>query len=331
MTLVGSRKNSASVPELASTIDKASALAALPDPLFIMRAVRDPDGTVVELAYAFLNEAAARLYGMQVDEVLGHGQCELFPSVRELGIWDAYLGVIDSGSPTSFDVPYFNEHGVEGSFRLTAAKFRDGLLISANETTEQVKAEKERDADQAALRATVDSLLDPLVRMQAERDESGKIVDFIFQEANPAACEYNKLTYEEFIGARLLDLFPGQAGMGLVEMYRHVIEADEFLVLDDFVYSHELLGGEERHYDIRVSLVAGDCLSYTWRDVTERQFRRELVEQEGKDRQRLDELERFHRLTLGRELKMIELKKEIEYLKKHGSASGSDPDNQFEP
>ena len=179
---MSSRKDSASSPELASTTDKASALVALPIPLFIFKAVRDPDGTVVELTYTFLNEAASRLYGMQVDEVLGHGLCELFPSVRELGLWDIYLGVIDSGSPKSFDVPYFNDNGVEGSFLVTTAKLGDGLLASANETTERVKAEKERDVDRAALRATVDSLLDPLVRLEAERDESGEIVDFIFSE-----------------------------------------------------------------------------------------------------------------------------------------------------
>jgi len=314
--LVSSRKDSTSSPELASTNDKASALVELPIPLVILKAVRDPDGTVVELAYTFLNEAAAWLYDMRLDEVLGHGLCEIFPSVRELEIWDTYLGVIDSGSPTSFDLPYFNDHGVEGSFLITTAKLDDGLLISANETTEQVKAEKERDVDRAALRATVDSLLDPLVRLEAERDESGEIVDFIFSEANPAACEYLKLTYEEFIGARVLELFPGQAGMGLLEMYCHVLEADESLVLDDFVYPNELLGGEERHYDIRVAHVAGDVLTYTWRDVTERQARREIAETESRDRERLEELEKFHRHTVGRELKMIELKKEIENLKR---------------
>jgi len=329
--LVSSGKDSASSPELASTIDKASALVALPIPLFIWKAVRDPDGAVVELVYTFVNEAGARLVNMRVDDVQGHGLCEIFPSVRELGIWDTYVGVIDSGSPTSFDVPYFNESGVEGSFLLTAAKFGDGLLISANDTTEQVKAEKERDVDRAALRATVDSLLDPLVRMEAERDESGEIVDFIFQEANPAACDYNKLTYEEFVGARMLDLFPGQAGIGLLEMYRRVIEADEDLVLDDFVYPHERLGGQERHYDIRVAHVAGDSLTYTFRDVTERQTRREMAAQENRDRQRLDELEKFQRLTVGRELKMIELKKEIESLKRYGSVSGNGSGDQLEP
>jgi len=112
---VSSRKVSASSPELASTIDKASALVALPIPLFILKAVRDPDGTVVELAYTFVNEAGARLIGWRVDELLGHGLCEVFPSVRELGVWDTYLRVIDSGSPAFLDVPYFNENGVEGS------------------------------------------------------------------------------------------------------------------------------------------------------------------------------------------------------------------------
>jgi len=50
------------------------------------------------------------------------------------------------------------------------------------------------------------------------------------------------------------------------------------------------------------------------RDVTDQmQAQREVVA-------RLAELERFQRLTVGRELKMIELKKEIEYLKKRGPA-----------
>jgi len=44
----------------------------------------------------------------------------------------------------------------------------------------------------------------------------------------------------------------------------------------------------------------------------------EQVKQRTKELQkRVEELERFHRLTVGRERRMIELKKEIEDLKKH--------------
>jgi PAS domain S-box-containing protein len=40
-------------------------------------------------------------------------------------------------------------------------------------------------------------------------------------------------------------------------------------VRDDTVYAQELLGGQERRYDVRATRV-GDGLSYTWRDVTDR-------------------------------------------------------------
>jgi hypothetical protein len=43
----------------------------------------------------------------------------------------------------------------------------------------------------------------------------------------------------------------------------------------------------------------------------------------------LAELEQFQQLTVGRELKMIELKKEIEYLRRLLPPSGSDPDDQY--
>jgi hypothetical protein len=58
------------------------------------------------------------------------------------------------------------------------------------------------------------------------------------------------------------------------------------------------------------------------RDITAQKIAEaQLAEQRKKELERLAELESFQRLTVGRELKMIELKKEIEELKKqHGQA-----------
>jgi len=53
------------------------------------------------------------------------------------------------------------------------------------------------------------------------------------------------------------------------------------------------------------------------RDVTaRRKAEDELAEQRQRELERLAELEKFQKLTVGRELKMIELKKEIEELKR---------------
>jgi hypothetical protein len=54
------------------------------------------------------------------------------------------------------------------------------------------------------------------------------------------------------------------------------------------------------------------------RDVTaQKQAEAELTDQRTKELDRLAELERFQKLTVGRELKMIELKKEIAELRTH--------------
>jgi hypothetical protein len=64
------------------------------------------------------------------------------------------------------------------------------------------------------------------------------------------------------------------------------------------------------------------------RDVTEQKQAQAEIAQQAKELDRLAELERFQRLTVGRELKMIELKKEIEYLRKFGPTDEESSDEQ---
>ncbi|MBI3935106.1 MAG: PAS domain S-box protein, partial [Acidobacteria bacterium] len=60
------------------------------------------------------------------------------------------------------------------------------------------------------------------------------------------------------------------------------------------------------------------------RDVTaQRRAEGQVAEQRARELERLAELERFQKLTVGRELKMIELKKEIEELKRKVAPVGT--------
>jgi hypothetical protein len=54
-----------------------------------------------------------------------------------------------------------------------------------------------------------------------------------------------------------------------------------------------------------------------------------IAQQQATALDRVAELERFQRLTVGRELKMIELKKEIEYLRKFGPADGGEQSGAY--
>ena len=407
-----------------------------------------PEGHITDA-----NQATVKLTGVPRDKLIGTSFSDYFTEPEKAEA--IYQLVLTEGVAQDYPLTlrHRNGHEMLTEVLYNASVYRDangkvlGVFAAARDVTEQEEALARSQSDRATLRATLDSLLDPHVVQEAVRDETGQIVDFVYVDANSAACAYNGLDYQDLVGARLLDLLPGHAGAGLLDQYAQVVETGEPLVQDDIVYAQELLGGQERHYDARAARV-GDGLSYTWRDVTDRhtaaqklaesedqyrllaenasdvvmrlspdrryewvsvsvanvlgwqspdlvghlieefihhddltRFRQVIAdaspgsmasvecrfrcsdgtyrwvacrtrvkvdehgtpvavvgglvdvadrkEAEAKELQRLEELERFQRLTIGRELKMIELKKEIEYLRKIGTAGQVEPDHEL--
>ena len=118
------------------------------------------------------------------------------------------------------------------------------------------------------LRATSDAMLDAQALLEGVWGD-GQIVDFVFRDVNPAACEYLGLTEDDLVGRSLLETMPNLGPSGLLAQYAHCAVTGEPLVVDDVLYDNELLNGPRR-YDIRGTHVRGDLISLTWRDVTER-------------------------------------------------------------
>jgi len=115
-----------------------------PFPAFLMTPLRDGSGTIVELVYAFINDAALTLYGMDRDEVVGHGLLELFPSSRENGIFEADVRAIVTQGLVAVDVPWVDDRGVQGAFTLAATPYGDGVLVTAADVTATTLAERDR-------------------------------------------------------------------------------------------------------------------------------------------------------------------------------------------
>jgi PAS domain-containing protein len=86
------------------------------------------------------------------------------------------------------------------------------------------------------LRGVIDSLLDPWVLLGAVRDQEGRIVDFVYLDANDAACRMNRRPRDQLLGSRLLELLPSHRTSGLLSDYAAVVETGEPLTLDDFPY-----------------------------------------------------------------------------------------------
>ena len=220
----------------------------------------------------WISSSVESLAGRPVAEMLGRPFSELVHPDDRSTVSAAQAALV-SGEAARFEIRLATASGAHRWISVSARPIIEGgdvvgQVAGWRDVDDRITAQQALDADRLRLRATVDSLLDPHVLLEAVRDVAGTIVDFVYGDANASACSYMQMTKDQLVGARLLDLLPGQAGSGMLKIYADAVESGVPLELDDYSYPHEILGSDRR-YDIRAVRV-GDALSFTWRDITDR-------------------------------------------------------------
>ncbi len=217
--------------------------------------------------------------GWSIDDVVGrHGADFLHPDDRdatEAERMAVYSGgdldaVFRSSGPLRVRTKSGEYRWMSGSLTRVPAEGTEpaGVVASWRDVDDLVRAQQLAEAERERARAAVSTLLDPQVVLTAERDATGAIVDFVFAEANPAACAFNQLSHDELVGSRLVALHPVPGTMELLHVYARVVETGEPLVRDDWA-APEDMPGYRRYFDMR-AVPLGDGISLTWRDVTDR-------------------------------------------------------------
>lgn len=178
-------------------------------------------------------------------------------------------------------------------------------------------------AEQAAAqyaRSLIEAGLDPLVTISPE----GKITD-----VNVATVKVTGVPREGLIGTDFCDYFtePDRANEGYLRAFEQGSVTDYPLTM-----RHQDGSLTEVLYNAAVHRDSGGRvlgLFAAARDVTEQKLAQAELAKQAKELDRLAELERFQRLAIGRELKMIELKREMEYLKQFAPAEGDESRDEY--
>jgi PAS domain S-box-containing protein len=257
------------------------------------------------------NPAAERMYGYSAEEVTGKS-IDLLSPHGQAGEMHAILARIGPGQRVErVEADRVRKDGSAVTVSLTVSPIHDrhGAIIGASTIARDMT--EQREAFEAA-RSMMESSLDSLVAISAE----GKITD-----ANQATVKLTGVPREKLIGTSFSDYFtePEKAE----EVYQRVLTqgsvADYPLTLrhqDGHETLTEVLYNASIYRDTHGKVLGVFAAA---RDITKQvQAQREAAHEHANELNRLAELERFHRLTVGRELKMIELKKHIEDLEKHG-------------
>ena len=264
------------------------------------------------------NKAAERIYGYQAAEIIGHSISLLMPSDRANEMVET-LDLIRTGERVGpYQTTRRRKDGTTIAISLTVSPVHDaagrivGASTIARDITERERVQEQlRSASQYA-RSLIEASLDPLVTISP----AGKITD-----VNEATIRVTGVARGQLVGTDFCDYFtePDRAR----EAYRQVF-AQGFVT--DYPLTIRHTGGDLTDVLYNASVyndAGGEVLGVfaAARDVTaQKRAESEVAKQRARELDRLAELERFQKLTVGRELRMIELKKEIEDLR---AAAGS--------
>jgi PAS domain S-box-containing protein len=261
------------------------------------------------------NEGAMRNYGYAAEEILGKNSGVLHVAED-----------LESGRVSKLLETAYNQGLAEGEFervRKDGSRFAAsvvvtrrndpsgnpiGYLLMSSDISEKKQAEERLRSASQYSRSLIEASLDPLVTISP----AGKITD-----VNEATIKVTGVTRDELIGTDFSNYFtePERARAGYQQVFANGSVTDYPLTI-----RHRNYQLTEVLYNASVYRDGGGGVLGVFaaaRDVTaQKRAEMEIAEQRSKELDRLAELERFQKLTVGRELKMIELKKEIVDLKK---------------
>jgi PAS domain S-box-containing protein len=273
-----------------------SLIEASADPLVTI----SPEGKITDV-----NEATVKVTGAPREKLIGADFANYFTEPEKAR--EGYQRVFSEGFVTDYPLTIRHADG-----RLTDVLYNASVYKGAGSNVLAVFAAArditaQNQASQYA-RSLIEAIADPLVTISPE----GKITD-----VNEATVKVTGAPREKLIGADFANYFtePEKAREGYQKAFAKGFVTDYPLTI--------------RHFDGRLSHVLYNASVYkdvngkvlgvfaAARDVTAlKKAEVELAEQRARELDRLAELERFQKLTVGRELKMIELKKEVNDLKR---------------
>ncbi|HYO20341.1 MAG TPA: PAS domain S-box protein, partial [Dermatophilaceae bacterium] len=285
----------------------------------MMEASRDslvaisPEGKITDA-----NEATVRLTGVPRESLIGTDFSQYFTDPRKAGeVYRQAVSEEDRTGVYQLTVRHHNGRETLTEVLYNASVRRDangdvlGVFAAARDVTEQSHAFE-------AARSMLEASLDSLVAISPE----GRITD-----ANEATVRLTGVSRERLVGTSFSHYFTDP--MKAEAIYQRVFSEGS---VADYPLTMRHQDGRETFTEVLYNAsVYRDADGHVLgafaaaRDITRQVLaQRAVADEHAKEQERLAELEQFQRLTVGRELKMIELKKEIEYLRR--STAGQDHD-----
>jgi len=241
------------------------AIETMPDPFAIHTAIRDEAGRIVDFSIDYVNVATARFNGLSAEAHTGGRLLELFPSVRESGLFDAFVAVVETGESFAKEsVVYEDPHAAGGPIAsvldIRAVRCGDGCIVSSRDLTDRARVERALQASEERYRSLVEGSADGIL----VSDASGRYV-----EVNPALCRMLGYARGELLAMRAGDLTAADDPVGNEVLDERLAEAtDEAGLLVERRYRKR--DGTSLPVEVRFRVLPDGRQQRNVRDISER-------------------------------------------------------------
>ncbi len=163
-----------------------------------------------DFVFRDVNAALVRIERVDRGDVIGRRVTEVFPGVKELGVFDVFQRVWRTGRAEYFPAAIYHDERDPGTWRESwVYKLPSGLVVSVyNDVTERVRAEEALQERESYLRSLLDTLDDAVLTVEMP---TRKIL-----YVNRACTEVFGYSFEELLGHTTDVLYPSEAAF---EMY----------------------------------------------------------------------------------------------------------------
>ena len=165
-------------PESLSQVESRfrGAIAASLDAFILCESLRGPSNEIIDFRIVELNERAELLLGRGRADVVDRTVCEMLPSIRDAGLLEQLIKVMETGEAVEDEVRYEDDSGDVRWIRHQVVRVDNGLAITSRDITKRKQVEDALAQGETRFHQLVESASDAIYRI----DTHG-----IFLYANP--------------------------------------------------------------------------------------------------------------------------------------------------
>lgn len=190
-------------------------------------------GRIVDFRALNVNLVAVKTLGL-TDQTPGWLLLERFHSVKEQGLFEQYVTVVETGQPMRFETPY-DEGAVKGWYDVAVSKLDDGFVITFNDITEAKRVSLENERQRVLLDSILNTSLSTVFVYEAVRDQDNQIQDFSVLLVNERGrADVIARLGIDVVGKTLLGINPNSKQEGQFKLFCQVIESGQPVQIEQY-------------------------------------------------------------------------------------------------